>query len=99
MPNYNFVQFYYDHCNCWPLMLLGFLQSNEGYVLKPLQLRQRGTNEVQFYEDVNSANSDDSVISELKSMMPKYYGQHCFAPADPEGISFRKFLNIMSYFI
>lgn len=66
-------------------MYVAFLQSPDGYVLKPFQSRQRGDREVQYYDDVYCHAESDEIVRELKSLMPKYYGTCSITQGETEG--------------
>lgn len=55
---------------------LGFLQTNDGYVLKPAQAPPRGEREHNFYKRIFSSNDDhlNEDEKELRHLLPNYRG-------------------------
>ena len=52
----------------------GFLESEDGFILKPLQDPPRGPRELQFYERVFNGIDPAPHVIKLKEFLPKYYG-------------------------
>ena len=53
-------------------MFSGFLQSDDGYILKPVQGPGKGQREVKFYQTVFDSNCDDEAFIQLRQFMPTY---------------------------
>ena len=70
-----YIYIYIDH----ELFNLGFLKSDNGLLLKPIQAPPRGDREHNFYKkifqtpDLDELNNDEK---ELKNLIPKYHGLH-----------------------
>ena len=54
--------------------IVGFLESNDGDLLKPVQSPPRGPRELTFYQKVFDAECDDPVLLELRTLLPRYLG-------------------------
>jgi len=59
----------------------GFLQSDDGFILKPVQASEegvkdsgKGERELQFYLSVFSADCHDPVVLQLRQFLPLFYG-------------------------
>ena len=53
----------------------GFLETNDGCILKPLQSPPRGTREGEFYKRVFAAGVTDGVTLQLRGLLPVYLGE------------------------
>ena len=73
------------------IKLKGLLQTDDGYVLKPVQSPPRGEREHNFFKRIFS--SDDSVLNkdeiELRNLLPVYRGS--FVHNDSNTILFMKY--------
>ena len=54
-------------------ILLGFLQVDNGTVLKPI-LEKKGQREVAVYRAISSSNCKDEVLCGLREFVPKFIG-------------------------
>ncbi|XP_014665254.1 PREDICTED: inositol polyphosphate multikinase-like [Priapulus caudatus] len=76
---------------------LGMLQSQDGWVLKPVQSPPRGTRELDFYDQVFNKDNRDSVILRLRKLLPHYAGK-CELEIGSETIPYIKIENITAQF-
>jgi hypothetical protein len=53
--------------------VVGFLQSDDGTVLKPV-LERKGLREVDVYQKMFDPNCTDSVLCNLRAFVPKFIG-------------------------
>ena len=56
------------------LHVLGFLQSTDGAVLKPVLGPTKGDREVRFYQKLFSVDCRDQVLRDLRQFVPKFLG-------------------------
>ena len=53
---------------------VGFLQSDDGYILKPVLGPAKGLREVEFYRKVHDPDCTDDVLLGLRQFVPGYVG-------------------------
>lgn len=52
----------------------GFLQTDDGFVLKPVQYPPKGIREMEFYQQLFDSTVRDPVLLQLRPLIPKYLG-------------------------
>ena len=55
-------------------LFLGFLQNEEGILLKPVQSPPRGERELNFYKQVFDPDCRDKVLLDMRQFMAQYMG-------------------------
>lgn len=58
------------------MLTQGMLKHSDGYVMKPVQINERGKIEIEFYEEVTQ--SLNPTVSQLKLFIPRFLGLHQF---------------------
>lgn len=76
---------------------IGFLQSEDGCVLKPVLGPKKGLREVDFYKRVYDTNCDDDVLLRLRQFMPGYLG--VWNTPEHPGLSYLKLEDVTRKFM
>lgn len=76
---------------------LGMLQTSDGWVLKPVQSPPRGTREVRFYETVFNEECSDTILTDLRQLLPRYAGM-CQFRIGSSDVTFFKMENVLNEF-
>lgn len=76
---------------------IGFLQSEDGCVLKPVLGPKKGLREVDFYKRVHDTNCDDDVLLRLRVFIPGYVG--VWNTPEHPGLTYLKLEDVTSKFL
>ncbi|CAH1794290.1 unnamed protein product [Owenia fusiformis] len=75
---------------------LGFLQNEDGTILKPVQSPPRGQRELDFYKRVFNPENINPILIKLRNLMPKYLGTWT-SPETP-GVVYMRLVDVAHKF-